>query len=282
MTAPASSDSHKIVLVTGCSDGGIGSYLCASFASRNCLVYATARRMEAMNTLSGTNITKMRLDVTDDAAVQTTVSTVIEREGRIDIVVNNAGVNAMGPVVEIPLDKVIKTFDANIFSILRVSRAVFPHMASRQSGHIVNVGSVVGAIPTPWNGVYAASKAALRSLTDSLDMECRPFNIRITLLIPGAVKSNIANNEAATVNAFSENSLYYKFRQNIADRLWRSQGADAMPTDAFAERVVKQLLHQPPPRYITAGGLIYQFKIMGWLPRTFVLWFLWRLMSRIN
>ncbi|KIY49775.1 oxidoreductase [Fistulina hepatica ATCC 64428] len=278
-----SSDSRRIVLITGCSDGGIGFYLqviCFSFFVRNCHVYATARRMEAMDKLPATNISKMVMDVTDDAAVNAVVAAIIEKEGRIDILVNNAGVNAIGPVTEAPIEKVIKTFDTNTYSILRTSTAVFPHMASRKSGHIVNIGSVVGAIATPWNGIYAASKAAVRSLTDSLDMECRPFNIRVTLVVPGAVRSNIAENDAPTVNALPETSLYHKYRKNIVDRLYLSQGPSGMATDVFAEHTVSQLLRDSPPQYLTAGGLSLQMAILTWLPRTFVLWLLWRMMSK--
>jgi len=268
-------NTSEVVIVTGCSKGGIGFSLCEEFASKGCKVYATARRVEAMEGFKHKSIECLRLDVTDDANVEEVVKIVMEKEGRIDILVNNAGVPCHGPLAETPLDKVIGTFDANVFSILRTVKAVFPHMASRKSGTIVNIGSTVGEIATPWSGVYSATKASVKSISESLYMECAPFNISVVHVSPGGVKSNISNN-MMTRFSLPPDSFYSGWVDSMIRRINMSQGSSAMPSEEFARRVVKAAMSPSPPRYMTLGALSTVFTVLQWLPRSFVLWLLWR------
>ncbi|GJE86192.1 SDR family oxidoreductase [Phanerochaete sordida] len=267
---------RKVVLVTGCSKGGIGFALCEEYARRGCKVYATARRLEAMEGFAHPAIEKLSLDVTSDENVQDVVKTIIEREGRIDMVVNNAGANCAGAIIDVPLDSVQRTFDANFLSVLRVCKAVFPHMAARRSGTIVNVGSIVGETPTPWNGIYAASKAALHQITHVLWMECKPFDIDVVLLIPGAVKSNIANTALSAGSLVPDDSLYKPFEPQIVNRVLASQGSSSMPTIEFSRQVVDSTLLPKPPRSIMIGGSTFLWKLFAWLPKTWVLNRLWK------
>jgi len=134
----------RVVLVTGCSTGGIGYSLCEEFARQGCKVYATSRKIETIADFGDRTIEKMCLDVTSDESVRNVLSQVVEREGKIDVVVNNAGVIAPGPLAEQTMEDIKQTFDTNTFSILRVCKAVVPIMAERRSGTIVNIGSIVG------------------------------------------------------------------------------------------------------------------------------------------
>ncbi|KAI0294995.1 hypothetical protein BC826DRAFT_1009869 [Russula brevipes] len=167
--------SPKVVLVTGCSEGGIGFHLAGEFASQGCKVYATARKLEKMQALHHLQIELLSLDVTDDSAVKKVVDTIIANEGKIDIVVNNAGIGCYGPTLELPLEQVQAAFDTNVFSVLRINRAALPHMAARKQGMFITVGSVVAQWPLPWGGIYAATKSAVHAITYALEMECRPF-----------------------------------------------------------------------------------------------------------
>ncbi|OBZ78692.1 NADPH-dependent 1-acyldihydroxyacetone phosphate reductase [Grifola frondosa] len=160
--------SPKVVLITGCSKGGIGFSLCEEFASQGCKVYATARKLESMEGFAHENIEQLKLDVTSDEDVHEVISTVIEREGRIDVVVNNAGAACMGPLIDISMDDIRRTYETNTFSIIRMAKAIIPYMAARKSGTIVNIGSVVGETPTPWSGVYASTKSAWSSSVRAL------------------------------------------------------------------------------------------------------------------
>jgi len=270
------STGKKIVLVTGCSKGGIGYALCEEYARQGCKVYATARRLESMATFLSPNIEKLTLDVMDDVQVRGVVQTVIEKEGRIDVLVNNAGANCGGAIADVPLEVAQRTFDTNFYAVIRTFKAIFPHMAARKSGTIVNIGSIVGEFPTAWNGIYAASKAALHRLCDVLYLECQPFNINIVCVAPGGVKSNIADTQLKAGISMPENSLYKAYTQSIVDRILASQGPKSISAEQMASLVVTASLAPSPPRYVSMGASSVIFKIFAWLPKTWVLNFLWR------
>ncbi|KAJ7293106.1 oxidoreductase [Mycena rebaudengoi] len=267
----------RVVLITGCSAGGIGYSLCEHFAQSGCIVYASARRLESMAGFNSPLIKTLTLDVTNGADVRRVVAHVVEDAGKIDIVVNNAGAIGIGPLIEQPMDNVLANFDTNTHGALRVAQAVFPHMAERRSGLIVNVGSVVAEISVPWNGLYSAAKAAMHSMSEILSMELKPFNISVMYIAPGSVRSNIANNSRFSLQP---GSRYTAFLPNIIQRQNASQGPTSMPADIFAATMVRQVLNKKPPRYLMLGGNTRLFAVLKWLPRSVVLWYMWRLFSR--
>ncbi|KAL7131508.1 hypothetical protein ABFS83_12G008100 [Erythranthe nasuta] len=163
----------QVVVITGCSSGGIGHALAHEFAARGCLVVATARSLAAISDLQDDpRFYPQELDVSSDESVRHALSTVLERFGRIDIVVNNAGIQCVGPLAEVPLSAIQQTFNTNFFGALRLIQGVVPHMASRKKGKIVNIGSVTALAPVPWAGAYTASKAAIHALSDTLRCVC--------------------------------------------------------------------------------------------------------------
>jgi len=273
--------SHRIVLVTGCSTGGIGFSLCEAFAEQGCKVYATARRLETMQGFQHAGIQKLVMDVTSDESISEAVQSILKTDGRIDVVVNNAGIGGHGPTLDIPQEDVQKTFEANTFSILRVARAVAPHMAARKSGTIVNVASIVGETPFPWGGPYAASKAAAISLSETLYMELLPFNVHVMVVSPGGVTSNLAHKMVDRL-VLPENSLYHNYTDAVVSRIVASQTNHPMPGNVFARKVVAKVLKKNPPRYMTLGTMSWINAFFKWMPRTPVLRFLWRLFGRQN
>lgn len=169
-------------------------------------------------------------------------------------------------------------------------------MAARKKGLIVNVGSIVGdmcvwchlesysltrhARPTPWNGMYCASKAALHSMTELLHMELKPLGLRAMLLTPGSVKSNLATNQAQ-IFRLPDDSLYKLYINNIIGRMYASQEAGtSMPTETFARLAVNKILASNPPFYVVLGGNTLVFSLLRWMPRMFVLWLVWRRFSQ--
>ncbi len=133
--------------------------------------------------------------------------------------------------------------------------------------------------PTPWNGIYCSTKAAVYSLSEVMNMECRPFGICVMHVAPGAVKSNIAGNAAAQY-ALPPDSLYKAYLPNIVKRIYASQGPGSMSTDQFAEDVVSKALKTSPPSYMMGGGLITMFSVAKWLPRGLLLGLIWWLHTR--
>ncbi|KAJ7608370.1 NAD-P-binding protein [Roridomyces roridus] len=272
----------QIVLVTGCSEGGVGNTMCMEFASRGCKVYATARKVDKMNNLVGVpNIELMALDVTDSTNVVSVVEDIITREGRVDVLVNNAGLACFGPILEVPVDQIREVYDTNILSIIRTSRAVMPHMAARKSGTIVTIGSIVGEIPTPWAGVYASSKAAAHTITEVLQMECRPFDIKVLLICPGGIKTNVAENASARF-ALPEDSLYKVYLDTIVKRMWASQVPTSLTAEEFARIVVDKTFKKGAPFYSTMGSHSAVFALFKWLPRMWALNFMWKTYGKVT
>ncbi|MFM7144150.1 MAG: SDR family oxidoreductase [Alphaproteobacteria bacterium] len=247
----ADTDFH-VVLVTGCSTG-IGRALAREMRARGMRVFASARRPESIADLAGEGIECLRLDVNDPGSIREAVATVLERAGRIDAVVNNAGMNLIGPLAELPLDNLRAILETNVVGLVAVTQAVVPSMAARGRGRIVNVGSVVGILPTPYAGAYCASKSAVHILSDVLRMEVAPFGIDVVVVQPGGVRSAISETGSGDIERYrEEGSLYRAGWDGIHKRAWASQQG-AMPAEDFAREMVTQAFADPAPRIVRLG-----------------------------
>jgi NAD(P)-dependent dehydrogenase (short-subunit alcohol dehydrogenase family) len=254
-----------VVLVTG-SSSGIGRALAVEFSRRGHQTFASARRPGTLEKLEGPTLTPLALDVANSASIDAAVAAVIERAGRIDVLVNNAGINRFGPLPEVPLAEVRRLVETNLVGPLALVQAVFPHMARRRRGRIVNVGSVVGVLPTPFAGAYCASKAGLHALSDVLRMELAAFGIDVILVQPGAVRSNIAASGAVGIERYSrEPSRYRAVAREIEQRAYVSQRAP-MEADEFARRLVDRVTRRRPPRLIRLGQKARLLPALAWLP----------------
>ncbi|KAL8475049.1 hypothetical protein ACS0TY_031464 [Phlomoides rotata] len=257
----------QVVVVTGCSGGGIGHSLALEFAARGCLVVATARSLDSVSDLQDDDrFFLQQLDVSSDESVRHALSTVLEIFGRIDIVVNNAGVQCVGPIAEVPLSMVQDTFNTNFFGSLRLIQAVVPHMALRKKGKIVNFGSVSVLAPIPWAGSYTASKAAIHALSDTLRLELRPFGIDVINVVPGAIRSNIGNSALAIYNRMPEWKLYKQFEEAIRARASLSQTSKSTPSEEFAKKIVDEVLKENPRSWISLGFGSTMMAILYYLP----------------
>ncbi|KAI0699347.1 NAD-P-binding protein [Cerioporus squamosus] len=264
----------QVVVITGCSEGGIGFALCQEFASRGCKVYATARKLESMAALTHPNIERLRMDVTDDASVKTAIAQIVEKEGRIDMLVNNAGMTCTGPVIDLDDERIERTFDTNVFGTIRTSRAVIPHMAARKSGTIVNIGSFLGELAYPFAGVYSASKAALHSITDAIYMECLPFNILVVLVSSGGARSDIIKRESQNAGP-PPTTLYTDYVDVIAAQFDPARTSAGTPLDVYARGLVSKVLRKDPPRYFSIGFGSTLVWLLRQFPRGWVYRLLW-------
>jgi len=185
----------SVVVVTGVSSG-IGRVAAEQFAKRGCRVFGTVRNVAKTKPLSGVELVEM--DVRDEASVKRGIQSIIDEAKRIDVLVNNAGVTLLGAVEETSVAEAQSLFDTNVFGILRTTQAVLPQMRAQRSGRIVNVSSVLGFIPAPYMGLYAASKHAVEGLSESLDHEVRKFGIRVVLVEPAYTRTNLDINAPRT------------------------------------------------------------------------------------
>jgi NAD(P)-dependent dehydrogenase (short-subunit alcohol dehydrogenase family) len=176
--------SGKVALVTGASSG-IGRAIVQLLAGQGMRVFGTSRSPDAE---------LIRLDVTDDASVTQAVQSVLQGTDHLDVLVNNAGYALVGALEETSIAEAQAQFDTNLFGVLRMIRAVLPAMRRQGSGRIVNISSVAGIVPLPFQGIYAASKHALEGYTETLDHEVRQFGIRAALIEPTFTKTAIEVN----------------------------------------------------------------------------------------
>ncbi|WP_035991467.1 SDR family oxidoreductase [Leptolyngbya sp. KIOST-1] len=248
-----------VVLITGCSSG-IGQALCQAFHRRGCRVVATARRLETLDSLKAHSIMTLPLDVTDSAGIQQVIATVVAQEGRIDLLVNNAGFGQFGPLLDLSPAQIQAQFQTNVLAPLELVQQVAPVMKRQRSGVIVNIGSISGVVTTPFAGAYCASKAALHSLSEALRMELAPFGIHVVTVQPGAIQSNFGHiAEEGLAEVLSPESWYAPLESRIRARAVLSQ-TQATPADAFAEQLVAAIMRPQPPMTIRLG------KKSRWLP----------------
>ncbi|MDO5575367.1 MAG: SDR family oxidoreductase [bacterium] len=178
---------QEVVLITGCSSG-LGRKLAMELKKRGYLVAASARNVDSIKDLAVDMI--LELDVTDDRQITSGVQRVVERFGRIDMLVNNAGYSVRAAVEEIDLEKLQQMFDVNVFGIIRMIQAVAPYMRKQMQGKIINVGSVSGRLCGLVNGGYCASKHSFNAISESARYELQSFGIQVTLLEPGAMDTD--------------------------------------------------------------------------------------------
>lgn len=178
----------KVVLITGGSSG-IGKSIGEFLHAKGFVVYGTSRNPEK---ISGSVFPLIALDVRNKESIQKAVSEVISKSGRIDVVINNAGVGITGPIEEIPTEEIKNNFETNLFGPIEVMKSVLPQMRSQKSGLIINITSIAGYMGLPYRGIYSASKGALELITEALRMEVKSLGIHITNVAPGDFATNIA------------------------------------------------------------------------------------------
>lgn len=256
--------SKRNVLITGCSSG-IGQALAQRFAKQGDAVIATARKPESMANLAALGCRTLALDVNDAQSRQQLADQLSGQT--IDILVHNAGISAMGPLLELPEDKLRGQFETNVIAPVLLTRALFPLMRGSSAPLIVNIGSVSGILTTPFAGAYCASKAALHAISDAMRMELAPFGFQVTTVQPGAIQSNFGAAATANVTAWlDDNSLYAAIRDGILARAGASQ-VNATPAEDFADELVCQLSAGRAPRETRIGHGSRTFPALKrWLP----------------
>jgi NAD(P)-dependent dehydrogenase (short-subunit alcohol dehydrogenase family) len=202
----------KVVLVTGASSG-FGSAISRTLAAKGYRVFGTAR---AARTSASDGFTTLTLDVTQEASVTACVSEVIRAAGRIDAVINNAGMGIAGAIEDTSAAEAQAQFETNFFGTHRVCRAVLPHLRAQRSGLIINMSSLAGRIPLPFQGFYSATKFAIEAYTEALRMEVRPFGIAVSMVEPGDFATAFTANRRVSTESIPGSPYYESFERALA------------------------------------------------------------------
>jgi NAD(P)-dependent dehydrogenase (short-subunit alcohol dehydrogenase family) len=259
----------KVVLITGCSTG-IGRDLAQRLSRSGYQVVATARQVETLAALQASM--KLPLDVTLPDSVEAAVDQTLERFGRIDVLVNNAGYAIRGALEEVPLSMVEHMFEVNVFGALRMIQAVAPVMRRQQAGQIINICSIAGKLSTPTNGAYSATKFALEALSDALRVELAPFGVTVVLVEPGAIQTCFEATALGHTQHILANpgSAYHPLYQKGAQ--FDASMRDQRSGPEVASTVIQQAIEAPKPkaRYLAGvavpGRLVLRLRDFVWEP----------------
>ena len=244
-----------VVLVTGVSSG-IGRAIADAFAAKGFEVFGTSRNPRTTQPVAGVEL--VQLDVTDDASVAAAVSTVVQRAGRIDIVVNNAGAGVFGAAEETSITQAQQLFETNFFGLVRLTREVLPYLRAQRSGRIINIGSVLGFLPSPYGSLYAASKHAVEGYSESVDHETREFGVRVAVVEPGYTNTSF---EANATDADSPLDSYAAVREHVKQVIAKAVRAGDDPA-VVAQVVLKAATSRTPKLRYPAGPLARRLSLL--------------------
>lgn len=239
--------SARTALVTGASSG-IGRATVEAFLDEEWRVYATARDTDDVADLAERDgCVTARLDVTVDADVEQVVARMVDEEGRIDCLVNNAGFGQFGPVEDLPVDRLHRQFDVNVYGPHRLTRAVLPHMRDRGEGTVVNVSSVAGRVSFPGGGAYCGSKFALEAMSDAVRAEVAAFGVDVVLVEPGPVATGFTDRAESEVEGVERSGAYESFYDAFADAsLFGGDGPGTVTPERVAADVVNAAASTKP------------------------------------
>lgn len=255
---------QQVVLITGAS-AGIGAALPVLLATQypGIRLVLAARRADPLEKIAdrcrqlGSTVYVLPTDMVQTDQVIALVEKTLQQFGRIDALVNNAGYGQMGPIELVPTEAVRQQFAVNLFGVITLVQKVIPVMRAQGGGHIVNVSSLGGRVAFPLGGLYSASKFALEGLSDALRMELEPFNIRVSVIEPGPVRTDFFETATQQMGQFITDPLQTPYRpalenleplnQQLIQQSWSAERAAQVVVDALAAE-------KPKPRYVAATG----------------------------
>jgi NAD(P)-dependent dehydrogenase (short-subunit alcohol dehydrogenase family) len=242
---------NKTTLVTGASSG-IGREIARLLAERGARVFGTARDPQSAEPIRGVEI--VRMEVTDDSSVREAVQDIVRRAGPVQFLVNNAGYSLMGALEETSVAEARQLFETNLFGVLRVTNAVLPRMRQEGYGRIVNISSVLGFLPAPFMGIYAASKHALEGYTETLDHEVRKFGVRTVLVEPYLTKTKIGQNEKTAQISLEDYAVPRKRMSEVVHQGLERGDDPRIVAEAVYQAVTAKL---PRLRYPVGKGVAF-------------------------
>src|SRR6195952_1239879 len=223
----------KVILVTGASSG-LGLATAKALQAKGHTVYGTSRDLKKIKDVP---FNPIAMDVTDDASVTAAIDTMIKAEGKIDVLVNNAGNGITGPLYAMPVEFAKKQFEVNFFGVVRVCSAVLPGMIERKQGLVINIGSLAGLFGLPYQGLYSASKFAIEGYSESLRMELQNTGVKVSVVNPGNFKTDFTGNREKLPFTLKNDKLKAEFEAAVAS-MEKDEGMGANP-DKLAAQICK-------------------------------------------
>ena len=250
---------NKVILITGASSG-IGYDAAETLAKQGHRVYAAARRLERMEPLKSLGVQVIRMDVTDEESMQEGVRKVIQSEGRIDVLVNNAGYGFFGAIETVPMEDARRQLEVNVFGLARLTQLVLPHMRKQGSGRIINTSSIAGKMVFYMGGWYNVTKYSVEAFSDALRMEMKPFGIDVVMIEPGAIKTDWGIIAAKHLKESSAGSAYETVGTQWADNMDWFYKTNLLSSPQVITKAISQAVNSRHPKARYCRG---RFSIIG-------------------
>lgn len=247
---------RPVVLLTGASSG-IGYDVAPLLVRYGYTVYGAARRVEKIEELASEGVKALSLDVTDEASMEAAVQQIIDAEGRIDVLINNAGYGSYGAIEDVPIDEARRQFEVNLFGLARLTQLVLPHMRAQGSGRILNISSMAGRITSPLGAWYHATKYALEAFSDALRMEVEEFGIDVVIIEPGGIKTPWGLIAVDHLEESSRNGVYAEQAQRVAANMRKlySPSSNLSEPTVISNAILRALeARRPKTRYLVGFG----------------------------
>ncbi len=247
---------RPVVLLTGASSG-IGYDVAPLLVRYGYTVYGAARRVEKIEELASEGVKALSMDVTDEASMEAAVQQIIDAEGRIDVLINNAGYGSYGAIEDVPIDEARRQFEVNLFGLARLTQLVLPHMRARGRGRILNISSMAGRITMPLGAWYHATKYALEAFSDALRMEVEEFGIDVVIIEPGGIKTPWGLIAADYLEESSRNGVYAAQAQHVAANMRKlySPSSSLSEPKVISRTILRALeARRPKTRYLVGFG----------------------------
>ena len=245
----------KVVFITGASSG-IGKSIGEFLHAKGFIVYGTSRNPDR---ITDSVFPLLVLDVRNKESITQAIDTILQKSGRIDVVINNAGVGITGPIEEIPTEEIKNNFETNLFGPIEVMKAALPAMRSQKSGLIINITSIAGYMGLPYRGIYSASKGALELITEALRMEVKSFGIYITNVAPGDFATNIA---AGRFHAPLVKGSAYEIPYGTTLSMMNEHVDSGSNPNEMAEAIYKIIQTPSPKGHYKIGAFMQKFSIV--------------------
>lgn len=242
-------DTAPVALITGASSG-IGEASAIALAEAGWTVIGAARRLDRLESLRAKGVTPHVVDVAEDASMVTLVEDVMAEHGQVDVLVNNAGYSVFGSVEDVPVEVARRQLEVNVLGLSRMSQLVLPHMRAAGSGRIINIASVAGHVSEPLGGWYHASKYAVEALSDAMRMELAPHGVKVSIIEPGAIRTEFGGIAADTLATYSGAGAYAAQARRMATAHERMFGSDAADVSVVVDAIVHAATaRRPRSRY---------------------------------
>lgn len=251
----------KVVLITGASSG-MGKETALKLIKDGYTVYGAARRVEKMKDITDAGGHAIEMDITDDGQIKAAVDRVINEQGRIDVLLNNAGYAIYGAVEDTSIEEARRQFEVNLFGLARITQLVLPHMRKQKSGKIINISSMGGVIYTPLGAWYHATKHALEGWSDALRMELKPFGIDVIIIQPGIINTEFDDVMLEPMMKRSGTGPYAELAKAVAKGAEENYNGSASKPSVIAN-LIKEAIESDNPKTRYAGGKLAKLSIFA-------------------